>query len=105
MVLSPHPAKSADVYHIVNPNISASWDDILAALKVAGLEFETVNRTEWVQRLARSDSDGAKNPTIKLLVSSFLLPLFQNGSLTLNAIAVLPDALRKGLSPTDALLD
>ncbi|KAJ7918788.1 L-aminoadipate-semialdehyde dehydrogenase [Mycena leptocephala] len=50
---------------------TASWDDILAALKVAGLEFETVDRTEWVQRLARSDSDGAKNPTIKLL------PFFQ----------------------------
>ncbi|KAJ6469803.1 hypothetical protein C8R47DRAFT_949076, partial [Mycena vitilis] len=57
----------AVVYHIVNPNISASWDDILAALKTAGLQFETVDRTEWVQRLAKSDLDGVKNPTIKLL--------------------------------------
>ncbi|KAJ7626417.1 L-aminoadipate-semialdehyde dehydrogenase [Mycena polygramma] len=72
VVLSPHPAKSAVVYHIVNPNISASWDDILAALKTAGLQFETVDRTEWVQRLAKSDPDGVKNPTIKLL------PFFQS---------------------------
>ncbi|KAJ7746849.1 L-aminoadipate-semialdehyde dehydrogenase [Mycena maculata] len=71
VVLAPHPAKSAVVYHIVNPNVSSSWDDILSALRTAGLEFETVDRTEWVARLAKSDSDGEKNPTIKLL------PFFQ----------------------------
>ncbi|KAJ7695061.1 L-aminoadipate-semialdehyde dehydrogenase [Mycena rosella] len=71
VVLAPHAAKSAVVYHIVNPDTSASWDDMLAGLKAAGLKFETVDRTEWVQRLATSDSDGVKNPTIKLL------PFFQ----------------------------
>ncbi|KAJ7460644.1 L-aminoadipate-semialdehyde dehydrogenase [Mycena latifolia] len=67
VVLTPHPANSAVVYHIVNPNVAASWDDMLVALKSAGLKFETVNMTEWVGRLAKSDSDGVKNPTIKLL--------------------------------------
>jgi len=71
VVLTAGPAISALVYHIVNPNISASWDDILAALKAAGLRFETVDRTEWLERLVKSDPDGAKNPVIKLL------PFFQ----------------------------
>jgi hypothetical protein len=75
VVLASHPAKSAIVYHIVNPNVSASWDDILAGLRTAGLEFETVDRTQWVERLSKSDPDGQKNPTIKLLVSSFPLLL------------------------------
>ncbi|KAJ7355604.1 L-aminoadipate-semialdehyde dehydrogenase [Mycena albidolilacea] len=70
-VLASHPTKSAIVYHIVNPNVSASWDDILAGLRTAGLEFETVDRTQWVERLSKSDPDGQKNPTIKLL------PFFQ----------------------------
>ncbi|KAJ6496764.1 L-aminoadipate-semialdehyde dehydrogenase [Mycena vulgaris] len=71
VVLAPHPVNSAVVYHIVNPNVTASWDDMLVALKSAGLKFETVGRKEWVERLAKSDSDGVKNPTIKLL------PFFQ----------------------------
>ncbi|KAJ7880350.1 L-aminoadipate-semialdehyde dehydrogenase [Mycena olivaceomarginata] len=58
--LASHPAKSAIVYHIVNPT-----------LRTAGLEFETVDRTQWVERLSKSDPDGQKNPTIKLL------PFFQ----------------------------
>ncbi|KAJ6624936.1 L-aminoadipate-semialdehyde dehydrogenase [Mycena sp. CBHHK59/15] len=71
VVLRPHSAKSAAVYHIVNPNVSASWDDMLQGLKSAGLKFDVVDRAEWVNRLARSDPDGVKNPTIKLL------PFFQ----------------------------
>ncbi|KAJ7493419.1 L-aminoadipate-semialdehyde dehydrogenase [Mycena galericulata] len=71
VVLSPHPVESAEVYHIVNPNVSTSWDDMLVALKAAALEFQTVDRAEWVTRLAKSDQDGVKNPTIKLL------PFFQ----------------------------
>ncbi|KAJ6485861.1 L-aminoadipate-semialdehyde dehydrogenase [Mycena sanguinolenta] len=71
VVLSSHSSKSAAVYHIVNPNVSASWNDILAALAGAGLNFETVDPSEWLSRLANSEPDGAKNPTIKLL------PFFQ----------------------------
>ncbi|ESK87402.1 l-aminoadipate-semialdehyde dehydrogenase [Moniliophthora roreri MCA 2997] len=59
---SPH-----QVYHIVNPDTSSSWNDILDGLEQAGLKFERVNRKEWVQRLAASDQDGERNPTIKLL--------------------------------------
>lgn len=108
VVLSPHPTNSAVVYHIVNPNVGASWGDILAGLKAAGLEFETVDRTEWIQRLAKSDSDGVKNPTIKLLVSSFPIYLFLFFGMPdpqPNPTALLPSALRNGLSPADGLFD
>ncbi|KAK0470229.1 L-aminoadipate-semialdehyde dehydrogenase [Desarmillaria tabescens] len=55
------------VYHIVNPNISAHWKDILDGLEASGMSFERVDEGEWVERLAKSDEDGKKNPTIKLL--------------------------------------
>ncbi|KAK7060800.1 hypothetical protein VNI00_000533 [Paramarasmius palmivorus] len=55
------------VYHIVNPNTSASWNDILDGLESAGLKFERVDRKEWVERLASSNQDPEQNPTIKLL--------------------------------------
>jgi hypothetical protein len=69
IVLRQDPPKSM-VYHIVNPNISASWDDILVGLKDAGLEFETVEKSEWLGRLAASDKDPERNPLIKLFVRS-----------------------------------
>ena len=59
------------VYHIVNPNRSVHWKDILGGLEASGVSFERVDKNEWVERLAKSDEDGKKNPTIKLLVSSF----------------------------------
>ncbi|KAK0470220.1 L-aminoadipate-semialdehyde dehydrogenase [Desarmillaria tabescens] len=55
------------VYHIVNPNMSAHWKDILDGLEASGVNFERVDKNEWVERLAKSDEDGKKNPTIKLL--------------------------------------
>ncbi|SJK99598.1 related to LYS2  len=55
------------VYHIVNPNTSAHWKDILGGLEASGVSFERVDKNEWVERLAKSDGDGKKNPTIKLL--------------------------------------
>ncbi|KZT08698.1 L-aminoadipate-semialdehyde dehydrogenase [Laetiporus sulphureus 93-53] len=57
----------AAVYHIVNPNTTASWDTVLTGLKQAGVEFEAVNGTEWLDRLEQSDADGERNPAIKLL--------------------------------------
>jgi hypothetical protein len=45
---------------------------MLLGLKSAGLKFDTVSPTEWVNRLAKSNPDGLKNPTIKLLVSQVL---------------------------------
>ncbi|SJK99612.1 related to LYS2  len=55
------------VYHIVNPNTSAHWKDILGGLEASGVSFERLDKNKWVERLAKSDEDGRKNPTIKLL--------------------------------------
>jgi hypothetical protein len=76
-VTQTEPVKAA-VYHVINPNTSSSWNVVLAGLKNAGLRFDTISPEEWLDRLARSDSDGARNPTIKLLVSGLfdVLSLF-----------------------------
>ncbi|KIK50782.1 hypothetical protein GYMLUDRAFT_51012 [Collybiopsis luxurians FD-317 M1] len=66
VVLNPITPKSI-VYHIVNPDTSASWGDILDSLEEAGLKFERLGPMEWVERLGRSDQDGERNPTVKLL--------------------------------------
>lgn len=75
VVLRPTPPKSV-VYHIVNPDVSASWTDILNGLEAGGLKFDRVERTEWLERLAASEKDPQKNPIIKLLVCAFNLLLF-----------------------------
>lgn len=53
----------------MNPDASTSWADILDVLESAGLKFSRVDPHEWVELLASSDQDGARNPAIKLLVS------------------------------------
>jgi hypothetical protein len=53
----------------LNPNTSGNWEVILAGLKKAGMQFDVVSHVEWLDRLANSDPDGVRNPTIKLLVS------------------------------------
>lgn len=58
---------AANVYHIVNPNTAASWEDIIDGLAAAGVKFDKVDRTAWVERLAASEQDPEKNPTVKLL--------------------------------------
>ncbi|KAF2098088.1 acetyl-CoA synthetase-like protein [Rhizodiscina lignyota] len=55
------------VYHLQNPRLFSWSDDLLPALKEAGLEFETVSQREWIQRLREGEPDPEKNPTIKLL--------------------------------------
>ncbi|WVQ83357.1 hypothetical protein IAT38_005496 [Cryptococcus sp. DSM 104549] len=57
---------SASVYHVLNSHL-ASWSDILAGLTAGGLQFETVSRAEWLDRLAKSNPDVTVNPTYKLL--------------------------------------
>lgn len=57
------------VYHLVNPK-SFSWkDDLLPALKQGSAlpEFEIVSPQEWLRRLASSEQDPEKNPSIKLI--------------------------------------
>ncbi|KZT08463.1 uncharacterized protein LAESUDRAFT_735996 [Laetiporus sulphureus 93-53] len=45
-----------------------SWDTVLAGLKQSGVVFEAMDRTEWLDRLEQSDTDGERTPAIKLLV-------------------------------------
>lgn len=70
----------AQVYHVLNPCV-ANWQDVLDGLKLGGLEFETLDRREWVKRLGESNADVARNPTYKLLVRiSFFLDPSHSGS-------------------------
>ncbi|ORY34306.1 putative L-aminoadipate-semialdehyde dehydrogenase [Naematelia encephala] len=61
-----NPDPHARVYHVLNPH-TAQWSAILEGLKKGGLDFEPVDRTVWLERLAASDPDVTKNPTYKLL--------------------------------------
>ncbi|KAJ8082482.1 putative NRPS-like protein biosynthetic cluster [Marasmius tenuissimus] len=61
------PATQARVYHIVNPDRSVSWGQLLDGLEEAGVTFERVDPKEWVERLSRSEQDLEKNPTVKLV--------------------------------------
>ncbi|KAI0890390.1 L-aminoadipate-semialdehyde dehydrogenase [Annulohypoxylon maeteangense] len=58
---------SETVYHVLNPSLFSWSEDLLPALRDAGLEFETVSQREWVRRLRESEPDPQKNPPIKLL--------------------------------------
>lgn len=55
------------VYHVQNPTTVRWTEDVLPALRVAGLSFEIVGQREWVQRLRDGEQDPTKNPTVKLL--------------------------------------
>lgn len=72
IVLRPEH-RDGTIYHIVNPDTTTSWDELLTALQSAGLGFEKVSLDEWLERLSKSEQDPAKNPTIKLLVSFAIL--------------------------------
>ncbi|KAI9478296.1 MAG: hypothetical protein EXX96DRAFT_570312 [Benjaminiella poitrasii] len=50
------------IYHIVNPKL-IHWSDILEAMRGAGMKFETVSPSKWVEDLAKDDT----NPAAKLL--------------------------------------
>ena len=67
LTLPEHSTLDTSVFHIVNPRL-ADWSDILDGLRQGGLAFETVERRNWLERLAKSDPDVLKNPTYKLLV-------------------------------------
>jgi thioester reductase-like protein len=55
------------VYHVQNPRTFRWTEDLLPALKIAGLDFEVLPRREWVQRLRDGEQDPKKNPAVKLL--------------------------------------
>lgn len=61
---------SADlVYHLVNPRTFDWSADFLPALKRCSAlpDFDVVSPQEWLRRLAGSEQDAVKNPSIKLL--------------------------------------
>ncbi|KAL4924554.1 uncharacterized protein BDV17DRAFT_284616 [Aspergillus undulatus] len=55
------------VYHIQNARTFRWTEDLLPALKAAGLDFEVFEKRQWVQRLREGDRDPKRNPAIKLL--------------------------------------
>ncbi|GBE77228.1 putative three-domain protein [Sparassis crispa] len=65
IVTQPQSPKAA-VYHILNHKLT-TWDTVLAGLKQAGVRFDVVDSAEWLNRLAKSDSDVQTNPAVKLL--------------------------------------
>ena len=62
-------ADSDLVYHLVNPHTFNWTRDFLPALKKCGAlpDFDIVSPQEWLCRLAESEQDAGKNPSIKLL--------------------------------------
>jgi len=57
------------VYHLVNPKTFSWKNDLLSALKQGSVlpDFDIVGPEEWLDRLAGSDQDPEKNPSIKLI--------------------------------------
>ncbi|OLN81294.1 putative gluconokinase 3 [Colletotrichum chlorophyti] len=53
--------------NVANPKMFSWTDDLLPALKAAGLEFEEVEPKEWIRRLRNSNPDPTANPPIKLV--------------------------------------
>ena len=66
-VTGPVPPERKLVYNLVNPR-EFSWNnELLPALRSAGLEFDTVSWQEWLERLESSTEDVSVNPSRKLL--------------------------------------
>ena len=55
------------VYNLVHPRPFSWKGDFLAALKAAGLDFETASWQSWLAKLRDSEADVGKNPSKKLL--------------------------------------
>ncbi|XPT03556.1 hypothetical protein M3J09_012647 [Ascochyta lentis] len=55
------------VANITNPKTFSWTNDLLPALRQAGLEFDEVEPKEWVERLRNSSNDVVANPTFKLV--------------------------------------
>lgn len=63
---SEHGKEKKLVYNLVNPRIFSWMNDFIPALRLAGLEFDLVPWTVWLQRLETSTDDAAVNPSRKL---------------------------------------
>ncbi|KAJ0103870.1 hypothetical protein J7T55_001240 [Diaporthe amygdali] len=60
-------AKAAVFANVVNHRTFSWTNDLLPALRSAGLDFEEVEPKEWVKRLRESNPDPVANPPIKLV--------------------------------------
>jgi carbohydrate kinase (thermoresistant glucokinase family) len=65
--ISLSDAEGGVVANVTNPRSFRWTEDLLPALKAAGLEFDEVEPREWVRRLRASDPDPKANPPIKLV--------------------------------------
>ena len=54
------------VAHVASP-LPNTWDDILSGLTEAGVSFETVDATVWVEAVDQSEGDDTTNPSKKML--------------------------------------
>ncbi|KAI0600274.1 hypothetical protein F4775DRAFT_599390 [Biscogniauxia sp. FL1348] len=61
------PSDCEEVYHVLNPRLFSWSDELLPALRAAGLQFDVVSQREWVRRLREGEQDPKKNPAVKLL--------------------------------------
>ena len=77
------------VYHVQNPRLFHWTEDLLPALREAGLSFETVPQREWVARLRNSEPDPTKNPTVKLL--DFFTNKYDNDNMERKALVFLTE--------------
>lgn len=55
------------VYHVLNPHRFHWTREMIPALAKAGLQFELLPTSQWMDRLRQSEKDPVKNPPIKLL--------------------------------------
>ncbi|KAF3916714.1 hypothetical protein ABW20_dc0106499 [Dactylellina cionopaga] len=77
-----HATESVElIYNLVNPRVFSWENDLLPALKRAGLDFDTVPWQEWLERLESSTEDASVNPSRKLL-GFWLKQKWREGGLT-----------------------
>lgn len=55
------------VFNVINPRTFHWTNDLLPALRQAGLSFAEVDQREWIRRLRASNPNPALNPTMKLV--------------------------------------
>ena len=66
---SSHPdlIEHRGIYNLLHPHPLSWQQDVLPALRSAGLKFEVTDFDAWLMALRASDPDAEKNPSIKLL--------------------------------------
>ncbi|KIX02564.1 uncharacterized protein Z518_08505 [Rhinocladiella mackenziei CBS 650.93] len=95
---------SQRVFNIVNPRTFHWTNDLLPALRAAGLSFVEVSQREWIRRLRVSNPDPETNPTIKLV--EFFASKYDNDTTkrrSLNYVTTTAEDLSAALGKVPAL--